>query len=185
MNIFYLDRDPHKAAKFHCDIHSSKMLVEYSQLLSTAHRVLDGVEVQGLSKSGRKQKQWKLNNYLDQVMYKASHVNHPSAVWVRQSRKNYNWLYELMFWLSQEYTIRYGKVHKTWRDLSSALVFAPTNSPDAEYTDPPLCMPDYCKLDDAVLSYRKLYNEEKSEFAKWNHSTKPYWYTGDRDAESV
>ena len=176
MNIFYLDRDPEKCARFHEDKHCYKMIVEYAQLLSTAHRVLDGTEIQGVSKSGRKQKQWKLNNYLDQVMYKASHVNHPSAVWVRQSKRNYYWLYELMFWLSQEYTSRYGKVHKTWRDLSSALVFAPTNSPDAEYTDPPLCMPDYCKLDDAVLSYRKLYREEKSSFAQWNHSPTPEWY---------
>jgi hypothetical protein len=194
MNIFYLDRDPFEAAKFHCDIHSSKMLVEYSQLLSTAHRVLDGVEVQGVSKSGRKQKQWKLNSNLDSILYKVSHVNHPSAVWVRQSDSNYSWLYSLFIALGVEFRNRFGKHHKSYLTLAPHLGQLPKNiSKTEEHTDPPLCMPDYCKLDDAVLSYRKLYNLEKSEFAKWNHSTKPYWYnsdksvrsTGDRDAESV
>lgn len=42
MNIFALDRDPYVAASFHCDKHVVKMIVEYAQLLSTAHRQLDG-----------------------------------------------------------------------------------------------------------------------------------------------
>lgn len=42
MNIFALDRDPYTAASYHCDKHVVKMLVEYAQLLSTAHRQLDG-----------------------------------------------------------------------------------------------------------------------------------------------
>ena len=44
MNIFYLDRDPVTCAKQHCDKHIVKMILEYAQLLSTAHRVLDGAE---------------------------------------------------------------------------------------------------------------------------------------------
>ena len=42
MNIFYLDPDPIACAEQHCDAHASKMCVEYAQLLSTAHRVVDG-----------------------------------------------------------------------------------------------------------------------------------------------
>jgi hypothetical protein len=42
MNIFALDRDPFQAAQMHCDRHVIKMIVEYAQLLSTAHRQLDG-----------------------------------------------------------------------------------------------------------------------------------------------
>lgn len=42
MNIFVLDRDPYIAASYHCDKHVVKMIVEYAQLLSTAHRQLDG-----------------------------------------------------------------------------------------------------------------------------------------------
>ena len=42
MNIFYLDKDPKTCAQYHCDKHVVKMILEYAQLLSTAHRVLDG-----------------------------------------------------------------------------------------------------------------------------------------------
>ena len=42
MNIFYLHEDPIQNAKWHVDKHVVKMVTEYAQLLSTAHRVLDG-----------------------------------------------------------------------------------------------------------------------------------------------
>ena len=44
MNIFYLDRDPVIAAQMMCDKHVVKMILESAQMLSTAHRVLDGDE---------------------------------------------------------------------------------------------------------------------------------------------
>ena len=42
MNIFYLDRDTKVAAEMHCDKHVVKMILESAQMMSTAHRVLDG-----------------------------------------------------------------------------------------------------------------------------------------------
>ena len=42
MNFFYLDEDPFKSIEYHCDKHIIKMPTEYKQMLSTAHRVLDG-----------------------------------------------------------------------------------------------------------------------------------------------
>jgi hypothetical protein len=47
MNIFYLDEDPKICAQYHCDKHVVKMIIEYAQLFSTAHRVLDGFEGYG------------------------------------------------------------------------------------------------------------------------------------------
>lgn len=44
MNIFYLDEDPNLAAQYQYDKHVIKMILETAQLLSTAHRVLDGSE---------------------------------------------------------------------------------------------------------------------------------------------
>ena len=44
MNIFILDKNPIKAAREHCDKHVVKMIVESGQMLSTAHRLLDGKE---------------------------------------------------------------------------------------------------------------------------------------------
>ena len=112
MNVFYLDRDPVTAAKMHCDKHVVKMIIEYAQLMSTAHRVLDGEMYYGLTKNGRKIKRWKLNSNMEDILYKASHINHPSAIWARQSNNNYNWLYCLFTALCDEYTHRYGKVHE-------------------------------------------------------------------------
>ena len=42
MNIFVLDNDPVIAAQTQCDKHVVKMIVESAQMLSTAHRLLDG-----------------------------------------------------------------------------------------------------------------------------------------------
>ena len=58
MNIFYLDKDPKVCATMHCDKHVVKMIIEYAQLLSTAHRVLDGVSKNVLTKSNRKYTTW-------------------------------------------------------------------------------------------------------------------------------
>ena len=41
MNIFYLDDDPKLCAQAHCDRHVVKMILEYAQIMSTSHRVLD------------------------------------------------------------------------------------------------------------------------------------------------
>jgi hypothetical protein len=45
MNIFYLDKDPIKAAEYSCDKHVVKMILESAQMLCTAHRVLDGENI--------------------------------------------------------------------------------------------------------------------------------------------
>ena len=67
MNIFILHSDPEIAAKQHCDKHVCKMIVESAQMLSTAHRLLDGVETKRKSKSGKTmQKYWRLKNKKDE-----------------------------------------------------------------------------------------------------------------------
>ena len=44
MNIFYLNNNPKIAAIEHNDKHCVKMILEYAQMLSTAHRECDGDE---------------------------------------------------------------------------------------------------------------------------------------------
>ena len=44
MNIFILDQDPIAAAVQQCDKHIVKMVLESAQMMSTAHRVLDGTQ---------------------------------------------------------------------------------------------------------------------------------------------
>jgi hypothetical protein len=63
MNIFYLHTDPKVCAEYHLDKHVVKMIVEYAQLMSTAHRLLDGVQYFDKSKTSRKIHRWKLDDY--------------------------------------------------------------------------------------------------------------------------
>ena len=81
MNIFYLNEQPQPCAEMHCDKHVVKMIIEYAQLLSTCHRVLDGEEYYDKTANGRRIKRWKMDDpFMEACLYKASHVNHPSNI---------------------------------------------------------------------------------------------------------
>ena len=176
MNIFYLDHDVTKCAEMHNDKHVVKMILEYAQLLSTAHRVIDGVELTGLSESGRKKKFWTLGDSRDYTLYKATHINHPSAVWVRQSDANYAWLYRLFGALMDEYTYRYDKKHACEK-LSDALSYRPKNILKSGFTEPTPAMPDEVKIaGDSIASYRNYYINNKSHLANWKKRPVPNWF---------
>lgn len=175
MNVFYLDSNPQQCAEFHCDKHTVKMIVEYAQLLSTAHRVCDGTQHDGIRVSGRKYKTWILPDSRQHSLYQSTHINHPSAAWVRQSSGNYNWLYTMWLELMSEYTFRYNRQHACEK-LVEPLKKIPYNIQVGEFTQPPPAMPDYCKVPgDSIQSYRNYYIKEKSSFAKWKRET-PSWF---------
>ena len=179
MNIFYIHEDPTTCAQQHVDKHVVKMILEYAQLLSTAHRVLDGTEYIGKSKSGRKAKRYLLPDDREQHLYLASHFNHPSGKWVRHSLSNYQWLFKLWIELMREYHYRYGKVHTSMR-LASHLRFPPTNIPQNEFSPPWRAMPDQYKIDRSVTdytikSYRAYYNGAKTHMFKWKNRPVPEW----------
>lgn len=168
MNIFYLDKDPRLCAQFHNNKHCIKMILESAQLLSTAHRVLDGVKVG--------------NNYVildfekNSLMYRQTHLNHPSTIYVRQSKANYLWVHSLLVELCKEYTYRYNKIHKTQSSgLVELLKTPPSSIPNKEFTEPPRCLPDYCKLDSTIESYRNYYRLEKSHLLQYKNRQIPYW----------
>ena len=181
MNIFFLHRDTEQAAKEHVDKHVVKMIVEYAQLLSTAHRMLDGIEYTDYSKNGRKIKRYRLENpNKEKVIYKARHYNHPSAVWVRENRLHYQWLYRLFKKLGHEYTHRYGKIHSTNLLLNQLLEDSPTNIPVIDWKDPPPAMkhyPDCIVPGDSLQSYKNYYIVAKAYFAKWSKRETPQWFT--------
>lgn len=171
MNIFYLHNDPKTCAKLHCDKHVVKMIIEYAQLLSTAHRIIDGNEWHDVGKRGQRVKRWKLDNeVMENNLYKACHVNHPSAIWARQNVENYNWLADLWWNLCKEYTHRYGKVHMTETKLGQYLFAAPKKIPEGEFFEPPPAMQHYPQCivkNDSIQSYINYYREAKKHFAKW------------------
>ena len=165
----------------HCNKHTVKMILEYAQLLSTAHRVLDGTTERGTSKSARQKTIYRLSDHRDNVLYSATHNNHPSAVWVRQSDSNYVWLFELFCALMEEYTYRYGKVHACDR-LKSYLANTPNKIPKGPFTEPTPAMPDDVKVkNNSIASYRNYYIQHKQHLASWsgklNNRNVPNWFT--------
>lgn len=177
MNIFYLDEDAIKAAQYHMDKHVRKMIIEYAQLLSTAHRVLDGEMYCGKTSNGRKIRRWLLSDDREDVLYKATHINHPSAIWARQCLENYNWLYELFFWTSYEFEYRWGKKHATYEKLAEMLGVPPNNIPSIGYMVPvPQAMDEKYKLNNSLDAYRNYYIYGKSHLTQWTRRGVPDWY---------
>jgi len=175
MNIFYLHNDPKICAEMHVDKHCVKMILEYAQLLSTAHRYLDGILSVGLSKSGRKQQRYVLSDDREHILYSATHINHPSAVWVRQSDANYVWLYRMFGALMDEYSYRYGKTHACEK-LVDALSYRPKNIPKGEFTEPTPAMPDHYKVaGDSIQSYKNYYLGDKTRMFSWKKRETPSW----------
>lgn len=177
MNIFYLDHDQTLCSAYHVDKHCVKMIVEYAQLLSTAQRFIDGEAITTLVK-GKPKVSYVLDNEMDSV-YKLTHINHPSAVWARQSNSNYNWLHGLLVALCKEYTYRYEKIHKCERDgLVDLLSNTPKRIQTAEFTQPTPAMPDeYRVIGDSLLSYRQYYNAGKRHLFSWKKRETPNFIT--------
>jgi hypothetical protein len=81
VNIFILNEDPMIAAREQCDKHVVKMIVESAQMLSTAHRMLDGDFGRRKSVSGKTMsKYWELPDSRERSMYKAVHMAHPCTI---------------------------------------------------------------------------------------------------------
>ena len=176
MNIFYIDYSPQTAAISMYDKHVVKMILESAQLLSTAHRILDGEEYRGPSASGKTTvKRWYLADDRDEQLYHATHVNHPSAVWSRQCGQNYYWLYQHFIGLLDEYTYRYGKEHKC-EYLRNTLQYTPDSIEKATFTDPPPAMPEEFIVDnDSLASYRKYYKYGKKHLFSFKRRMPPAW----------
>lgn len=159
MNIFAVNEDPRLAALELPDKLVPKMIVESAQMLSTAHRVLDGDA--GADAKG---------------LYKKAYENHPSTIWVRQDAMNYWWLWMHALTLCQEYKWRYTDetniaAHKT-ETVIHELQDLPLNIPANKDTnweilqDLPLCMPDHYKVGSghkiyATESYQQFVTQDK------------------------
>lgn len=144
MNIFAVDYDPVKAARMLCDKHVVKMVLETAQMLST----------------------------INSGPYKPTHKNHPCTLWAGDRVTNYLWLVEHGLALADEYTVRYGKVHKSQAVIEGLSM--PPALPDGT-TPFALAMPDEYKCDDPVESYRNYYMS-KAAFCTWKNTQPPDWF---------
>jgi hypothetical protein len=154
MNVFFLDECPEKAAKFHCDKHVVKMILETAQIVST---VYDRYE---------KHEEW---------MLKPCFRNHPCTLWAGNSRQNLIWLISLGIELNKQYMERYGREHKYLYMFFKLGAKRHSFMPDNGFTKPALAMPLECQMVDPVESYRLYYMTNKRNIVSWKNG-KPSWY---------
>lgn len=144
----------------HNDKHCVKMILETAQILSTVHHIYET----DLAFTGD--------------IYKPTHKNHPSTQWATKTNRNYEWLWELLYWLCKEYTHRYNKVHKVQQSgLLDDLHQIPNVIPQGLFFDPPMAMPDDCKvIGDAIQAYRSYYIQYKNHISNWTNRDVPSWF---------
>ena len=153
MNIFYLDRDPIKAAQVQYNKHVVKMILESAQMLCTAHHHYAELLSQD-------------DSY---IPYKKAHYNHPSTIWCRENSEQYLWLYDHMIALGNEYTKRYNKIHLTITKCADILQATPAGIPLGIFEEPPQCMPEQYKVAGcSVTAYWNYYEQEKHTVAAKN-----------------
>jgi len=152
MNIFALDDDPIIAAKSLVDKHVVKMILETAQMMCSVYP--NGV-----------------------APYKYTHYNHPCAIWTRERFDNYEWLYHHGVAMSQEFTLRFGGVHKSstvikwcWANATKSLFRS-----DGDRTPFAQAMPDEYKDHDPIIAYRKYYKDAKSHLHQWTKRQPPLW----------
>jgi hypothetical protein len=167
VNIFYLHTDPYLAAMYQCDKHVVKMVLETAQLLCSVHHILG-------------------SNLPEDKLYRLTHKNHPCAIWARSSRYNYDWLRRHGMGLCKEYTLRYGKVHKSQQLIELCNIHMPNLDWNIPHTPPPQAMPEECKIElntlpfyNTTRAYRKYYNNVKrlTMDCSWNKTRScPSWF---------
>lgn len=166
MNIFVTSMDPDQCARDYCDSHVNKMILETTQLLCTAHHAA-GCTFPGI--------------------YKPTHMNHPSAIWVRADADNYIWAYRLLRALHREYEYRKGREHGCKALLGSLLWipkmlctaaglddFIPASDPEPIFVGPETCAPGL----PVVERYRELYRIKRQTFKRpmrWTKRPIPSW----------
>ncbi len=156
MNVFWLDEDPRLAARYHCDQHVNKLLLEAAQVLCTAARA-NGLEAE--------------------FLYQPTHTSHPVTRWAAESRANWLRLKEHAEALNAEFVDRYEKdeAHASWRVIER-IDPDEIDFPSSEPTPRPQTMPEeYRRPDDVVGAYRAYYAGEKAAWAEWAHTEEPPW----------
>ena len=154
MNIFLLDWDVPTCAKYHCDKHVVKMILESTQMLSSVNTKYES----------------------DLAPYKPVHQKHPCTLLACETVVNYNHLLYLSKELCKEYTYRYGKVHKC-QNVIAKIGQPPVKLTTRGNTAPAQAMPDIYKNTDPIQAYREYYLHEKQRFAVWKNRPIPSFMT--------
>ena len=158
MNIFAIEGDNNnidwvKSAQSQDNYSVVKMILESCQMLCTVLNELHGRQV---------------------TPYRSTHKSHPSTKWVRASSANFESLVEHTMAMLEEYTERFGIVHKCTSVLEECIeLYSPSLFPLQESTRLPLAMPYEFQSENIVESYRKFYASKprirypKNKIPRW------------------
>ena len=173
MNIFFLSGDPRRCARWHCDKHVVKMILESTQILYTAQHVNGGTvvveaEAPVCASTGKRG-------------YKKHAAKHPSVLWASASLAHYLWLCRMALCLCDEHQFRFGPV---LRHLCAVHIeWLMENPPPGLLekikwlSDPTPAMPDEYKVPGSVVvSYWNYYNGSKRDrgLLKWTRRQVPH-----------
>lgn len=169
MNIFFVDKDPIKAAQCLVDAHCNKMVVESCQMLANCYdkKQLESDECPR-TKSGNNRKY--------------SYFNHPCSIWVRESIENFNWLLHHVSSLESERRWRGFNPHFCTSFITWCFNNPPT-LPNIEMTPPAQAFGvewEYLRGDNVVEAYRRYYNVAKRQQTTlkkvWTRRGAPDWW---------
>jgi hypothetical protein len=152
MNIFVLDLDTDRCARFHTDRHVVKMVLETAQILCT---VLYSIGIE--------------------APYRPTHHRHPCVLWAGESLSNWVWLRKLGTSLDREYRYRFRSdvSHASGTVISS---LRRPQLPDMGLTGFAQAMPPELRIPgDPVAAYRRYYALEKTAGARWTRRRIPTW----------
>jgi len=159
-NFFYLDKNPVRCARYYCDKHVNKIMIEIAQLLSQVHHLYDRIPP-----------------------YKKCLLIKPDLApfkWVQESQANYLYCAQLAYALLNEYKYRYNKTeHKCEKPIIWLLKHIPplpnsTSKPTKFYmTDNVKIYNEYFKPLDAS---RFSYVDFKCRNDRWTRRSKPKWF---------
>ena len=158
IHILFLDIDPKMCAYAHCDKDVKLKILTYTKLIANAHHTLDP--------------EGEILKSLDPPV-----VVFPSTQWwVEANNSNYQWLYDLWFWLNKEYWYRFDEIHDVWNKFYNKLSHIPNNIIEDDLSSPPQNIPEACmesgledEIQNTIAGHRNYYIKYcKENDVKWS-----------------
>jgi len=165
MNIFVLDTDPVIAARYHCDQHINKMILESAQILSSAAR------------------KWVAYAHLNQF-YKPLQLSHPCVMWAMDDLNNCKWLTQLALSLADERLYRFPNLLP--HNSTSIVVNFINYTVLGEYTPPQkfaLAMPERIRCAQNLTDVEKYRRYYKAKQLLWASEGKQMTWTNRPEPE--
>ena len=193
MNIFLFDADPQANASYYPDKLIVKMPLESLQLMVTY------LEYKGITHNIKKK------NGTPFKPLSKGHSNHPSMLWVKESKANFEYLCWLALALCEEYTKRYNKVHGCYEGITKSIDLLDSIPDSGTFTgysyaiddkilqalllDDVITLDEYSLLsktktghhiDLVVRIYQAYLLYAKSYYAQWRYSDTPDFWTNSK-----